>query len=260
MDLKEILEIFRGCAEKVEETLDNYDVHDKGSKDMGVGADGTPTKGIDEAAEKTAIDHLAHHTDLSILSEERGLIHGKDDGYVILDPVDGTKNALLDIPFYSISLAYTPTTLKEVKVGYVKNLVTGTEYHALEGEGSYKNGSLLSPVKEKDDLIFSVYLGDKAHEKSFEVASKPRRIRSLGSAALEICYVAEGVFDLYLRRSPDERRGLRITDIAASAFILREVGGEVYGKDLKKLEMGINASNRRDVIAIYDPRVKDLLQ
>ncbi len=256
---KKILTHFRRCAEKVEETLKVERVVQKKDEYMGTGADGTPSKGIDIAAEKVVIDHLTERTDLSLLSEEKGLVEQSGDGFVVIDPVDGTRNALLDIPFYCISLAYTPSTLKEVKVGYVRNLVTGTEYHALKGKGSFKDGILLSPAKNKEEHLFSIYLGEKSHEKSSGFASKPRRVRSLGSAALEICKVAEGVFDLYYHRTPRERRGLRITDLAAATLILREAGGEVYDKDLNRLEMGIDAAHRRDIIAIYDQGLKEVL-
>ncbi|MFP3871724.1 MAG: inositol monophosphatase family protein [Candidatus Natronoplasma sp.] len=257
---KKILEHFKRCAEKVEEVLEDEKVVEEKGKDMGIGADGTPTKGIDAAAESAAIDYLTAETDLSILSEEKGIVKQENNGLVIMDPVDGTRNALLDIPMYCISLAFTPSDFQGVEVGYVKNLVTGTEYHAIKGEGSFKDDVPLSPDAGREDRIFSVYLGKKAHEDSYRVASQARRVRALGSAALEICLVAEGVFDLYHHRSPEEKRGLRITDLAAAALVLREVGGEVYDKEFEKLDMGLKPDERKDVIAIYDDRIKEEVQ
>ncbi len=252
---------FRNCAEKVDRTIKSWDVKGEKGQNVGMGADGTPTKCIDLKAEKTAIEYFEENTDHTILSEERGLIEQDGDGFIVMDPVDGTSNSLLDIPFYCISLAYTPSDLSEVKVGYIRNLYTGTEYHALEGEGSYKDGERLRPEAESlEKNLFSVYLGKRAIPKSFDIASRARRVRSLGSAALEICMVAEGTSDLYYHRTPEEKRSLRLIDIAAATLILREVGGEVYDKNLERLNIGIDTSARKDVIAIYQEEIKKVLR
>jgi len=258
--MENILEHFKRCAEKVEQKIESRDPKKSRGEDVGMGADGTPTKSIDLEAETTAIEYFKGNTNYSILSEEKGIVEQEKEGFIVMDPIDGTTNSLLDIPFFCISLAFTPSDLSEVKVGYVRNLHTGTEYHAVKGEGSYKNGQRLHPECERvESDLFSVYLGKRAVPESFDIASKGRRIRSLGSAALEICMVAEGTSDLYYHRTPEEKRSLRLIDIAAATLILREVGGEVYNKDLKRLNMGIDTTERKDVIAIYDDRFKEML-
>ncbi len=253
---EKILEHFKTCASKVSKAIRKKGLQKE--RDMGEGADGTRTKGIDHEAEKVALEYLSEKTDHSILSEEKGIVEGEDEGYIIMDPIDGTRNSLLDLPFYCISLAYTPQSLSEVEVGYVKNLVTETEYHAVKGRGSFKDNTRMNPSTDGSS-IFSIYLGKKAHPESFEIASRARKVRALGSAALEMCMVADGTFDLHYHRTPNERRSLRITDIAAAALILREVGGEVYGKNLEKLTMDIDPEQRKDVISIYDERIKEEL-
>ncbi|MBS3817684.1 MAG: inositol monophosphatase [Candidatus Thermoplasmatota archaeon] len=253
---KEILDQFRRCGDKVSEAIGSEDLERE--EYMGEGADGTPTKRIDEVAEVAALEHLQDNTDFSILSEEIGLVEQEGDGYVIMDPIDGTNNAIFEIPFYCISLAYSPSDLSEVEVGYVRNLSTGVEYHALKGEGAFKGGSPLNP-ESGDDMTVSLYLGKNAVPESYEIAPRARRVRSLGSAALSMCMVAEGTFDLFYHRTPDEQKSLRIMDIAASTLILREVGGEVYGKDGEKLNMEISPVDRKDVIAIYDEEIKEEL-
>jgi len=227
-------------------------------RDMGEGADGTPTKRVDQIAEETALEHLLQNTDFSILSEEAGLVEQKGDGYVIMDPIDGTNNAIFEIPFYCISLASTPNDLSDVEVGYVKNLTSGIEYYALKGEGSFKGNKRLSPERSGNRTV-SLYMGENAIAESYEIPPKVRRVRSLGSAALSMCMVAEGIFDLFYHRTPEEEKSLRITDIAAATLILREVGGEVYGKDRTRLNMGISPTERKDVIAIYDEAIMEEL-
>lgn len=252
---EEILKLFKDCSNLVQKKIKNADMT-RFQEEIGLGADGTPTKWIDKEAETAAIESLQDNSDYSILSEEEGMIEGKDEGTIIIDPVDGTRNAVLDIPFYCISLAFAEEDLSTTSVGYVRNLVTGKEYGAIKGKGGYCNGRELKPVI-RDDWIFSVYLGENAHPDSAKIASIPRRTRSLGSAALEICMVADGVFDLHYHWTLDQKRSLRITDLAAAVLILREAGGEVYDRNCNPINMNLDPTERKDVTAIYD---KDILE
>ena len=72
----------------------------------GTGADGTPTKYIDKIAEDIAISHIKEENICHLLiSEEAGKVEmGGDSGTIFLDPVDGTYNALMNIPFFAVSL------------------------------------------------------------------------------------------------------------------------------------------------------------
>ncbi|MFW6305390.1 MAG: inositol monophosphatase family protein [Candidatus Saliniplasma sp.] len=254
----EILTFLKRCTDRVQSELKNLKNIDYGTT-MGMGADGTPMKRIDELAESIVIDFIKDETDFGILSEEVGIVEGDGDGIVIMDPIDGTSNAVFGIPFYCISLAYTEGGLRDTEVGYVKNLVSGVEYSAVLGEGSYVNGHRLDP-KLDDEWNFSVYLGKEAHPYSFEVASIPRRVRSLGAAALEISMVAEGTFDLYYMKTFEQHRSLRITDIAASFLILKEAGGEIYDGDLEPIDMNLDPKERKDVAAVHDDAVLEVLK
>lgn len=254
---KDMLGNFKECAFKVSEAIES-DMSKK-DEEVGKGADGTPTKRVDQVADEAALDFLLEKTEASVLSEEEGLVEQEGDGYIVLDPIDGTNNAILDIPFYSISLAYTPDALSEIEVGYVKNLSTGDEYSALRDDGSFKNGEEIDPLRTSNNT-FCIYLGRNATPESTDIATQARRVRSLGSAALSMCMVAEGVFDLFYHCTPNQEKSLRITDLAASTLVLREVGGEVYGNDLEVLNMDISPDQRKDVIALYDENIKEELQ
>ena len=250
-----ILSLFKKCSDIIQKEIGTYE-KDQFHKDAGMGADGTPTKWIDKKAEETAVEFLQDNCDYNILSEEEGVLPGKDDETIIIDPIDGTRNAILDIPFYCISLAFAKDDLSTTTVGYVRNLATGKEYSAIKGKGAFSGKRELTPVI-RDDWIFSVYLGENAHPDSAKIASIPRRTRSLGSAALEICMVADGIFDLHHHWTLDQKRSLRITDLAAAVLILREAGGEVYDRDWNPLNMNLDPTERKDVTAIYD---KDILE
>ena len=87
-----------------------------------MGADGTPTKRIDQVAEDVIVDYLLEN-DLCdrIISEELGKMEARSgDRTVFLDPIDGSFNAVSGIPFYSVSLAYAEGG--SIIEGYVKDL------------------------------------------------------------------------------------------------------------------------------------------
>ncbi len=253
------LKLFRECASVVEDAIEGLDTASLGKTKM-MGADGTPTSELDSMVEDAAVEFLKENCDHNIYSEECGFVEGTGEGSIIMDPIDGTSNALTGIPFYSLSLAFTPEGFSETSVGYVKNLPLGKEYYAVRGEGSYLDGDKLPRLPPNKQLNFSVYMGRNAHPDSVGVASLARRTRSLGSASLEMCMVAEGVFDLYYIVTVNKERSLRITDICASTLILREAGGEVYGSKWTPVDMPLDVSARSDVIAVKNGSVRKVIE
>lgn len=252
------LSLFRECADRVIEDVKSLDFDSYG-QDKGMGADGTPTKGIDEEAEKIAVDFFEENCDHNLLSEEIGFVDRGGEHTIIMDPVDGTSNAVNGLPFYCISLALARDDMLSVSAGLVKSLTDYNEYYALKGKGAYKNDEKLTPVLG-DRWNFSVYMGKKAHQDCRRVAFLPDRTRSMGSAALEICMVAEGALDLYYLKTPYKKRSLRITDIAAASLILKEAGGKVLDSDYNNLNMELDLKQKEDVIAFYDDRILEAIR
>ncbi len=214
---------------------------------VGMGADGTPTKWIDELAEKVLIAEVERAgLDANILSEEAGLVERDGKALLVADPVDGTHNAIRGIPFYCVSLALARDRLHDVYEGVVVNACSGDVYHALKGQGATLNGKPIKTREWKQDRdTVSVYLGPEAPEAAFELTKLPRRVRNLGAAALEISLVGAGALDGYVQWG----NALRCTDIAAAALILREAGGELHDYAGAVLDMPLNSSSRRDVTA-----------
>ncbi len=102
-----------------------------------MGADGTPTKSIDRAAEDAVLNELrASGLGFRVLSEEAGeaLIGERPDYFLHLDPLDGTFNAIAGIPFYSVSIYISQG---DFHFGYVCDLFRGTRYYAETGRGAY---------------------------------------------------------------------------------------------------------------------------
>jgi len=216
-----------------------------------MGADGTPTAVIDDVAERAAIHVLKDDgRPVRLLSEEMGdVVFGDNPEFtVVLDPLDGTYNALRGIPFYSVSIAIGNKDLSRIRYGYVKNLVTGDVYAAEVNKGAFLNGKEIhvSTRKETDPYCASIYGCAFARDFSNHNGKK---VRLLGSAALELCYVASKKTDAFI----DARGRLRVTDVAAGKLIVEEAGGIVtddFGAELTtpltvKERVRIMASNGR---------------
>ncbi|MBP1909007.1 bifunctional fructose-bisphosphatase/inositol-phosphate phosphatase [Methanolobus bombayensis] len=225
-----------------------------GSSDAGrilyTGADGTPTKLIDDAAEKAIFKVLSEeHSSFRIISEEAGekIIGKSPDLTLIIDPIDGTYNASVNIPFYSLSLAITSADLNDIVFGYVQNLANGDTFYAEACKGAYFNGQELRPSDNTDvrKLCVSVYGYRNNMQAAANISTHVRRTRSLGSVALDLCYVAAGKIDAFA----DVRGTMRITDIAAGKLILEEAGGIVTNGNGESLKLEDQLLSRVCVIA-----------
>ncbi|WP_319508000.1 bifunctional fructose-bisphosphatase/inositol-phosphate phosphatase [uncultured Methanolobus sp.] len=215
-----------------------------------IGADGTPTKLIDDVSEKAIFTLLEKEKNsFRVISEEAGdKILGKSPGYtLIIDPIDGTYNACFGIPFYSLSIAIAGNDLNDLCFGYVKNLATGDTFYAEAGKGAYLNGTRLKTSKNSEVSRFcmSIY-GYRPNIKEAAVLSKSvRRVRVLGSVALELCYVAAGRIDAFT----DVRGTMRTTDVAAGKLIIEEAGGIVTDGCGESLKLEDKLMSRVSVIA-----------
>jgi myo-inositol-1(or 4)-monophosphatase len=193
-----------------------------------MGADGTPTMKMDDVAEMAAFDVLkGMDIPLVVLSEESGLVRmGDDPEYIcVLDPVDGTHNAVRGIPFYSISIAIAPyradASMNDIEFGLVMNLETGDVFEAELGKGARFNGERISTEdKRLDESTFCIYMRNDT-EKLNRLLKGVKRIRNMGSVALELCHVAKGDYHGLV----DLRNLLKVTDVAAGKLILEEAGG-----------------------------------
>jgi len=170
--------------------------------------------------------------DYHFLGEEQDEHTFRRDGFLV-DPIDGTANFVFGIPHYCISVA----VLKggEVVQGVVYNPAANELYWAEVGQGAYLNGHRL---KNPDRSIRESVIGvggspyDPASiEPTVRLVAKIMQVsdfRRMGSAALDLCYVASGRQGGYLEFS------INPWDIAAGMLIAREAGATVTTMDGKE--------------------------
>ncbi|MDD4568483.1 MAG: bifunctional fructose-bisphosphatase/inositol-phosphate phosphatase [Methanoculleus chikugoensis] len=212
-----------------------------------MGADGTPTKKIDQVAEDIIVDYFTCHPFCRrLISEELGCAEmDGESGTIFLDPVDGTYNAVVGIPFYALSIAYAEGGV--VQAGYVQNLATGETFCAVRGRGACLDGRPIrvSEVSLLEESAMSVY-GRKFDPTRVQmIGRKIRRWRLLGASALELCYVGCGRIDGFI----DVRGTLRVTDAAAGMLICEEAGGTVSDLEGNALVFPEEVSVGRSLVA-----------
>ena len=184
----------------------------------------------DKRVEKILIEELQKaRPTYSILSEEIGKINNDDSFKWIIDPIDGTANFLHGIPHFAISVGLEHN--KEIICGIIYDPIKDEMFVAEKGNGSYLNNQRIrvsSRSKLKDCVIFTG--GPKYEAENKELSLKEYYnfsskvlipIRKMGSASLDMAYVAAGRSDGFFQRN------LNYWDIAAGIIIVKEAGGYV---------------------------------
>ena len=264
-----------------------------GTKEAGItvkiGADGTPTKQIDIIAEKAVIDTLSEYGKVCFLiSEEIGELRIEGDDITpcvvasisdkedrrapifVIDPLDGTGNAIKNISIYGISVAVAlfpetgPARLSDVILGMIKNFTDNAIYHAIRGRGAFRRNIPIKPSSEMD--LSKATVGGFVYGGDFipylKLLKSIRRLRVMGSVAIELCYVSSGNYEVFM----DLRRS-RVIDVSAAKLIVEEAGGifENFEEEVPDNILSIdnktsviasaNANLQRKVVGIYKNRI-----
>ena len=184
----------------------------------------------DKKVEKILIEELQKaRPNYSILSEEIGEINNDESFKWIIDPIDGTSNFLHGIPHFAISIGLEHN--KEIICGIVYDPIKDEMFTAEKGNGSYINNQRMrvsARSKLQDSIIFSggprfnSTNKDITFDEYKKISSKVNiAIRKLGSASLDMAYVAAGRCDGFWQRD------LNYWDIAAGIILVKEAGGFV---------------------------------
>jgi len=183
---------------------------------------------VDHAAEELIRKRLLAARPGDGFVGEEGSADASDSGVTwVVDPIDGTVNFLYGIPQYAISIAARIDD--EVVAGVVVDVVKGECFTATRGGGAHLDRR---PVGVRDDvpLAHRLVITGFSYEREtrmaqaaavHELLGRVRDVRRLGSAALDLCYVASGRADAYVEE------GLNDWDLAAGALVVEEAGGRV---------------------------------
>jgi myo-inositol-1(or 4)-monophosphatase len=211
---------------------------------VGIGVGGDRTKLIDSVAEETVLSIVKQKAfSCTIISEESGVVApfkgSGGDGYLIVDPLDGTNNAIKGIPFACVSLAAADKPfLSSVHSAVVCDLFHGETFWASRGEGAFNEGGPLNP--SRIDSLRRALLGvdlnppipSRIGVKLLKILRTVKHSRYLGANALEVCFVASGRLDGFV----ELRNRIRVTDVAASQLIVREAGGIIVDEAGRPLD------------------------
>ncbi|MGV8106538.1 MAG: inositol monophosphatase family protein [Nitrososphaerota archaeon] len=236
----------------------------EGNSKMGVGAGGDISRKIDLIAEEKVIDIIKQSgKNPTIIGEECGVIKGNDnDGYIIMDAIDGTTNVTRSIPFNCCSLAYaTGSKMSSVVDAAIIDIARGDLYYASKDSGTFLNGNKITARKtdsvKEDDIIAGVNISGISQELLHSIGpiiSKLNHIRVFGANALELCFLARGYLDMFM----DLRDKIRPTDMAAAFLIVKEAGALVLDKAGNEFDSELSFGSRFSFIAVSDIKMYNL--
>jgi len=183
----------------------------------------------DKESERTIIDFIKKkYPSHGILAEESGSQSTNSNYLWVIDPLDGTSNFAHGLPIFSVSIGLQ--FKEEIIMGVIYDIMRDKLYYAEKGSGAFRDNIKLSV--SKNDKIEESFLvtgfpyninenPENAFEKFIAMIKASRAVRRLGSAAIDFCYLAEGVFDGFWEVH------LNPWDICAGKLLVEEAGGLV---------------------------------
>ncbi len=201
--------------------LENLQVSRKGPADFVSVADTRSEKILKE-------ELLLARPTFGFLGEESGETKGTSESRFVVDPIDGTTNFLHGIPQFCISIAVE--TNGEIVAGVIHDPVKQETFWAEKGEGAFMNDKRLRVsgrmYLNEALLTTGIPCGERGNAKRVlkvldAMYPQIAGIRRMGSAALDLAYVAAGRCDAYWEED------VKIWDIAAGILIVKEAGGVV---------------------------------
>jgi len=228
------------------------DIEKKGAIDLVTDAD----KACESYLIQHILDKFPHH---GIIAEESGLISGSENHQWVIDPIDGTTNYSRRLPFYCISIGYQADG--QTRFGLIYAPALHQLYYAKHQQGAFRNHIPIhaSATHKIQDAFLTTGFPYTLHSSEEHnniplfsyFSSHALAVRRLGSAALDLCYVAEGIFDGYWEIT------LQPWDFLAGELLVHEAGGKVttfQGDPLPVNKSSIIASN-----VILHEEMKDII-
>jgi myo-inositol-1(or 4)-monophosphatase len=260
-----IIEILKTAALEVLNETQDLIGQPEAAVTFGRGAGGDLSSKLDLVAENAVLDVIKKSEfKPTVIGEECGIIEGKD-GYLIMDAVDGTTNAIRGIPFSCCSLAYAAHgRLSSVSDAVIVDLSRGDVYESTLNNGAFMNGTRLrikdsTKGRDSNDLVIGVNVSGLSCERFEEVSriiSRFLHIRHLGANALELAFLTRNLIDVYI----DLRDKIRVTDMAAAFLIVREAGGMLFTPQGEYLDFELSLNERMSFMAAKNKEFLHLLQ
>lgn len=237
--LKTAIDVAKGAGQILQEGFGtNFKISSKTGKNNLVTE-------YDHKAEKYIIDTISSkYPNHNFLAEESGASGEIQDDEIrwVIDPLDGTVNYAHNIPIFSVSIAAEQKG--ELLCGVVYNPIINELFHAEKGGGAYLNNHKLR-VSQNDDFFTSLLVTGFPYNVNqnpcncidmfVSVIQSGIPVRRLGSAALDLAYVAAGRFDGFWEIQ------LYPWDVAAGTLLVQEAGGKVSQYDGKNFNISDNS-------------------
>ncbi len=220
-------EAVRAAAHVVQDWIGRTETREKGPADLVTQAD----LASQETVRRVVLGAFPNHCLLGEEQEQSELPATRSEYRWIVDPLDGTTNFVHGVPHYCVSLALERNG--ELLVGAVYDPALDECFTAVTGQGARLNGQAIhaSGVSKLSEALAAVGFPPNVRRDSpdlllfLEMLTRCQAIRRTGSAALNLCYLAAGRFDLFWSFST------HIWDVAAGVLIVREAGGCVTSPD-----------------------------
>jgi myo-inositol-1(or 4)-monophosphatase len=184
---------------------------------------------VDKEAENRLVKKLSEIIPgAGFIAEEGTESEGTNEYKWIIDPLDGTTNFLHGLPIFAISIGLTRKD--KTVLGIVYEVTHKECFHAIEGGKAYCNDKVISisPIKTLQESLLATgfpYYHTEKKENYLEIIKifleQTHGIRRLGSAAIDLAYVACGRMEGFFEYN------LKPWDVAGGAFILQQAGGKV---------------------------------
>ncbi|MBW3601025.1 MAG: inositol monophosphatase [Planctomycetes bacterium] len=207
-----------------------FHVKEKAPRDLVTEADVASQKAIRDVVLEAFPDHDFVGEE-SLPDDPARKAHRRSEFRWIVDPLDGTTNYVHQLRSYSVSVALEQAGTIIAGVVYDPDL--DECYSAEAGEGAFLNGRRLhgSNCRQPDQALVAASLPARVPRDSpevlrlVEIIHECQAVRRLGSAALNLCYVAQGALDAYWATS------VKLWDVAAGMLIVREAGAVITALD-----------------------------
>ena len=257
----EVVEILKEVSKRIYDNVKNLAGTDDAAGTFGRGAGGDISRNIDIVAEKTVLDYLKEiNFECIVLGEECGRVDLSNNpkGFLVMDAIDGSANAVRGVPFFCSSLAFaTENKLSSITDGVITNLTTGEMYWASKGKGAFLNENKIQ-VHKKEPIYKIVGVNTSGAsmdlmKKLWPLFEQHNHTRHFGANALEMALFSQGLMDVFI----DLRDKIRIQDIAAGYLLVKEAGGLLLDANLKPLDADLSYQTRVSFIAAANQKILD---